>query len=77
MEIGVDRQLCEANAVCVGLAPDVFDLDDEEELVIQPGPVPPDQVERVSVAVKAVPRTPCSSPVSTVHSGLARNENRF
>ncbi|MEV5713403.1 ferredoxin [Amycolatopsis mediterranei] len=56
MEIGVDRQLCEANAVCVGLAPGVFDLDDEEELVIQPGPVPPDQVERVSVAVKTCPK---------------------
>ncbi|WP_410642882.1 ferredoxin [Amycolatopsis sp. lyj-346] len=56
MEIGVDRLLCEANAVCVGLAPDVFDLDDEEELVIQSGPVPDDQVERVSAAVKACPK---------------------
>ncbi|WP_206792207.1 ferredoxin [Amycolatopsis sp. MtRt-6] len=56
MEIGVDRLLCEANAVCVGLAPEVFDLDDEEELVIQPGPVAPDQVERVSDAVKGCPK---------------------
>ncbi|MEV6827889.1 ferredoxin [Amycolatopsis sp. NPDC051102] len=56
MEIGVDRPACEANAVCVGLAPAVFDLDDEEELVIAPGPVPADQVERVSAAVKACPK---------------------
>ena len=56
MEIGVDRSLCEANAVCVGLAPDIFDLDDDEELVIQPGPVPADQVERVSDAVKSCPK---------------------
>ena len=56
MEIGVDRQLCEANAVCVGLAPDVFDLDEEEELVIQPGPVPDDQVERVTSAIKGCPK---------------------
>jgi ferredoxin len=56
MEIGVDRSLCEANAVCLGFAPDVFDLDDDEELVIQPGPVPADQVERVSDAVKGCPK---------------------
>ena len=56
MEIGVDRLLCEANAVCVGLAPDVFDLDEEEELVIQPGPVPDEQVERVTSAIKGCPK---------------------
>ncbi|WP_410568605.1 ferredoxin [Amycolatopsis sp. cmx-4-61] len=56
MEIGVDRSLCEANAVCVGLAPDVFDLDDDEELVIRPGAVPVDQVERVSAAIKGCPK---------------------
>jgi ferredoxin len=56
MEIGVDRSLCEANAVCLGFAPDVFDLDDDEELVIQPGPVPDAQVERVSSAIKGCPK---------------------
>ena len=34
MELKVDRDLCEANAVCCGLAPDVFELDDDEQLVI-------------------------------------------
>ena len=56
MEIGVDRSLCEANAVCVGFAPDIFDLDDDEELVIQPGAVPDDQLERVSDAIKGCPK---------------------
>ena len=56
MEIGVDRSLCEANAVCVGFAPDIFDLDDDEELVIRPGAVPDDQVERVSEAIKGCPK---------------------
>ncbi|VVJ16821.1 Uncharacterised protein [Amycolatopsis camponoti] len=56
MEIGVDRSLCEANAVCLGFAPDVFDLDDDEELVIQPGPVPADRVEQVTDAVKGCPK---------------------
>lgn len=35
MEIRVDRNLCEANAVCCGLAPDVFELDDDENLMIK------------------------------------------
>jgi ferredoxin len=56
MEIGVDRSLCEANAVCVGFAPDVFDLDDDEELVIRPGAVSANQVERVSDAIKGCPK---------------------
>jgi ferredoxin len=34
MEIRVDPALCEANARCVSLAPDVFALDDDEVLHI-------------------------------------------
>ena len=34
MEVRVDLDRCEANGVCVGIAPDIFDLDDNEELVI-------------------------------------------
>ncbi|MEU3770753.1 ferredoxin [Amycolatopsis keratiniphila] len=56
MEIGVDRSLCEANAICVGFAPEVFDLDDDEELVLASGEVPQDQVERVTQAVASCPK---------------------
>ncbi|WP_020657822.1 ferredoxin [Amycolatopsis benzoatilytica] len=54
MEVSVDRELCEANAVCVGFAPAVFDLDDDENLVI--GPIPEEEVERVSQAVLSCPK---------------------
>ena len=30
----VDPDECEANAVCVGIAPELFDLDDDEQLHI-------------------------------------------
>ncbi|WP_410663219.1 ferredoxin [Amycolatopsis sp. lyj-84] len=56
MEIDVDRSLCEANAICVGFAPEVFDLDDEEELVFASGEVPANQVERVTQAVASCPK---------------------
>lgn len=57
MELKVDRDLCEANAVCCGLAPDVFELDDDELLVIKQPQPSPDQVERVKLAVERCPKT--------------------
>jgi ferredoxin len=55
MEIRVDRDLCEANAVCSGLAPEVFELDDDEQLVIHETAAG-SQVERVSLAVARCPK---------------------
>ena len=55
MHLRVDRDLCEANAVCCGLAPDVFELDDDEQLVITQ-PFPPDRLERVQKAVERCPK---------------------
>jgi ferredoxin len=40
LRVVVDRDLCEANAVCVGEAPEVFGIDEESRLVVlreQPG----------------------------------------
>jgi ferredoxin len=56
MELRVDRDLCEANGVCTGIAPEVFDLDDEDELhILQPDPST--QVrDRVEQAVVACPK---------------------
>ncbi|MEV7552459.1 ferredoxin [Amycolatopsis sp. NPDC089917] len=56
MEIDVDRSLCEANAVCVGFAPEVFDLDEDEELVLESAEVSQNQVERVTQAVASCPK---------------------
>ncbi|WP_020671691.1 ferredoxin [Amycolatopsis nigrescens] len=56
MEVSVDRTLCEANEICVAFAPEVFELDDDEELrVIQPNP-PESELERVSQAVASCPK---------------------
>jgi ferredoxin len=56
MQITVDTDLCEANAVCCGLAPDVFELDDDEMLVIKLPEPPADRVERVTLAVSRCPK---------------------
>lgn len=57
MQVSVDRTLCEANEVCVALAPDVFEVDDDtEELrILRPEPSDED-VERVSQAVASCPK---------------------
>ncbi|GHF05830.1 ferredoxin [Amycolatopsis deserti] len=56
MEVAVDRSLCEANEVCIGFAPAVFELDEDEELRIISSTVPESEVERVSRAIAACPK---------------------
>ncbi|MBV1906340.1 MAG: ferredoxin [Pseudomonadales bacterium] len=34
MKIKVDRDLCESNQLCVLACPDVFEIDDSDELVV-------------------------------------------
>lgn len=56
MRIEVNRDLCEANEVCIGIAPAVFELDDDEELRIAQPDVPAEEVERVTQAVASCPK---------------------
>ena len=56
MQLRVDRDLCEANAVCCGLAPDVFELDDDEQLVLKVREPAPEQLEKVRQAVERCPK---------------------
>jgi ferredoxin len=57
MRVTVDALLCEANAVCAGLVPEVFSVDDEDELHILVSEVPPELAGRVREAVRSCPKT--------------------
>ena len=57
MRVTVDRDLCEANGVCAGLVPEVFDLDDNDELHITEGEVPAELAGGVRNAVQSCPKT--------------------
>ncbi|GAA4073161.1 ferredoxin [Nonomuraea sp. NPDC050663] len=60
MKIKVDYDVCEANAVCMGLAPQVFDVDDDDNLhVLMPEP-PPELADRVRHAVRSCPKAALS-----------------
>lgn len=56
MRVVVDRDRCEGNAVCVGIAPDLFDLDDDDYAVVKADPVPEDQEELAEQAIQECPR---------------------
>jgi ferredoxin len=56
VRVSVDRDLCEANGICAGLEPSVFDLGDDDVLTITQ-PQPPEELrEQVELAVVRCPR---------------------
>ncbi|MCG8588902.1 MAG: ferredoxin [Proteobacteria bacterium] len=56
-KIVVDYDLCEANAVCMDVAPDAFRVEDDDTLtVLIQGDVPADQRAKVEDAVRLCPR---------------------
>jgi ferredoxin len=56
MRVAVDRDLCEANGVCAGLVPEVFDLDGEDYLHIVAPEVPASRADAVRRAVGSCPK---------------------
>jgi ferredoxin len=56
VRVKVDRDRCEGNAVCLGIAPHIFDLDDEDYAVVKTDPVPADQEARTEQAIAECPR---------------------
>jgi ferredoxin len=56
----VDHDRCEGNAVCVKLAPAVFELDDDDYAVVTADPVPPEQETPAELAIAECPRAALS-----------------
>ena len=56
MKIKVDFDLCESNALCEAIAPDVFELDDDDYLQLKTDEATPENLEAVRRAVAACPR---------------------
>lgn len=56
MRVEVDHDRCEGNAVCVGIAPDLFDLDDEDYAIVKADPVPDGQEELAEQSIAECPR---------------------
>jgi ferredoxin len=56
MRVTVDETMCEASGFCESLAPDVFELGDEDVVQIADGDVPPRLEIDVRAAVDQCPK---------------------
>jgi len=56
MKIVVDHDECEANAVCVGILPEVFEVDDNDDLHIHEDYPSDDKLDKVREAVDSCPK---------------------
>lgn len=55
-KIEVDFGLCESNGVCMGIIPEVFDLDDDDYLHVLQDEVTLENEQQVKEAVRQCPR---------------------
>ncbi|MGV0645687.1 ferredoxin [Mycolicibacterium sp. XJ2546] len=55
-KVVVDFGLCEANGICMGIIPEVFDLDGEDYLHVLQDEVTPENEEQIKEAVRQCPR---------------------
>jgi ferredoxin len=60
MKIKVDFDLCESNALCEALAPDVFELDDDDFLQLKTEETTEGNLDNVKRAVASCPRAAIS-----------------
>lgn len=56
IRIEIDRDLCEANALCEGIAPSVFHVDDDDNLQLLIDDADPSLAEVLREAERACPR---------------------
>ena len=56
MRVVVDKDRCEGNAVCVGIAPDLFELDEEDYVMVTKDPIPAGEVALAEQAIAECPR---------------------
>jgi ferredoxin len=56
MKVVADWDECEANAICTGIAPDVFELDDDDNLNLLKTEIPAEDEERVRRAINSCPK---------------------
>ena len=56
MRVQVDLQICEGNAVCMKVAPTVFEVRDDDKAYVLLDPIPEDLRAAVEAAVRRCPR---------------------
>lgn len=60
MRVKADFDLCEANALCVGIVPETFELDDDDFLTILDDEVTAGNEAKIRQAIASCPRNALS-----------------
>ena len=60
MKVKVDYDLCESNALCEAIAPETFEVDDDDKLQLLDDRVTDDNRARIEQAVVSCPRSALS-----------------
>lgn len=60
MKVKVDFDRCESNAMCEALAPDVFQIDDDDYLAVLKEDIGPEDLDAVRRAVASCPKSAIS-----------------
>jgi ferredoxin len=60
MRVVVDYDLCESNALCMGVAPEVFEVRDDDNLYILDENPPEEMRDKVEQAVRLCPKAAIS-----------------
>ena len=71
MRVVVDRDRCEGNAVCVGIAPDLFVLDDDDYVMVTKDPIPADEEALAEQAIANAPRRADAQGLEVLPLGAA------
>ncbi|MBW2236082.1 MAG: ferredoxin [Deltaproteobacteria bacterium] len=56
MKVVVDYDLCEANAVCMGIAPEIFRVEEDDTLTVLTESPPESERAKVEEAVRLCPK---------------------
>ncbi|MGH9300432.1 MAG: ferredoxin [Acidimicrobiales bacterium] len=56
MKVVVDYNVCESNAICMGIAPEVFEVRDDDNLYVLNETPGPELLGRVEEAVRRCPK---------------------
>ena len=60
MRVVVDFDLCESNALCMGIAPEVFEVRDDDFLYVLDEHPPEELREKIIMAVRTCPKNAIS-----------------
>ena len=80
MRIVVDFDLCESNAVCMGIAPEIFEVRDDDFLYVLDENPPESMRAKMEESVQRCPKQAGSRGVSAAHPGqaaVAEGNSRF